>query len=177
MMLRTGQTFTRREWKETQTGAHQIQDEVLAESERKLREVLSKLNRDPTGMLSDFDMHATHYSAPSQLAPTQLEVGSGQPNPSMISPENHGMISRSTKKRKANSHGSVPTQPVQSQASTKHQLEGAAQDARLHITPVQGARQPIDFRIVSACPSSWPGHGFLSLVSVRVRRRSCRAGC
>ncbi|KAG9103626.1 hypothetical protein FRC06_009284 [Ceratobasidium sp. 370] len=53
MLLSPGQNFRRREWKEQPAGS----SEPLSESEAKLREYLERFDRDPTGMLSDFDMY------------------------------------------------------------------------------------------------------------------------
>jgi hypothetical protein len=175
MMLRTGQRFMRREWKEEQAETHEIQDEVLAESEKKLREVLSKLDRDPTGMLSDFDLHTTHSSAASRLAPTQeptptdgnAQIGSGQPSPSIPSPEDQVAMCRNAKKRKTNSYGSVPIQSAQPQASADQQLKGAAEDTRAHTSLMRGTHRLIDFRTVSysSCLQSYSC--FLILISLQ----------
>ncbi|CAE6517910.1 unnamed protein product [Rhizoctonia solani] len=44
----------------------EITDEILIESEKKLREVLKNLDgREPTGMLSDLDLHSNHSVVPS----------------------------------------------------------------------------------------------------------------
>jgi hypothetical protein len=122
MMLHPGQSFTRREWKEEQAAEREIQDKVIAESEKKLQEVLVKLNRDPTGMLSDFDLHTTHSSTTPYIAPIRPlvytdgecqgsvddhKIGSSQPRPPMSSPERDAAMSRDVKKRKTNSHGTV----------------------------------------------------------------------
>jgi hypothetical protein len=172
MMLRPGQTFTRREWKEEQAVTHEIQDEVLAESEKKLREVLSKLDRDPTGMLSDFDLHTIHSSAASKLAPTQEptptdgnhQVGSGQPSPSMPSPESQGTVCWNAKKRKTNCYGSVPVQSAQPQASADQQREGATEDTRAHTPLMRGTHRLIDFRTVITCSCSQSYCCFLVLI-------------
>jgi hypothetical protein len=71
MLLGEGQRFTQREWLEPYTPEPDRKDDMLAESEAKLREVVSKLGRDPTGMLSDFDLHAPHISPSRPATPTQ----------------------------------------------------------------------------------------------------------
>ncbi|CEL62172.1 hypothetical protein RSOLAG1IB_12508 [Rhizoctonia solani AG-1 IB] len=69
MMIRKGQAFDRRKWKEGGSSSTGAQIRALAESEDVLRQVLKELgHRDPTGMLSDFDLHARH-SLPSQPTP------------------------------------------------------------------------------------------------------------
>lgn len=71
MLLRTGQTFARREWKETSSSFTPTSD-LLVDSEKELERVLAKLDRDPTGMLLDFDLHTTHSSTEP---PNNLSVG------------------------------------------------------------------------------------------------------
>jgi hypothetical protein len=54
MLLPPGNKFTRREWKE-QPGSD---SKKLSVSEEKLQGFLTQWDRDPTGMLTDFDLHA-----------------------------------------------------------------------------------------------------------------------
>ncbi|KAB5588779.1 CRISPR-associated endonuclease Cas9 [Ceratobasidium theobromae] len=63
MMLAPDQEFEQKEWEEDHSGKPKATDPILAESEEKLREILTQLDRSPTGMLSDFDLHARHTSA------------------------------------------------------------------------------------------------------------------
>ncbi|KDN49145.1 hypothetical protein RSAG8_02498, partial [Rhizoctonia solani AG-8 WAC10335] len=60
LMLKPEQVFSRREWKEPVTELSDIQDEDIRNSEQKLREVVAKLDRDPTGMLIDFNLCVQH---------------------------------------------------------------------------------------------------------------------
>jgi hypothetical protein len=179
MMLRPGQSFMRREWKEGWVAQREIQDEVLAESEKKLQEVLVKLNRDPTGMLSDFDLHTTHSSATSYPAPIKslanmdgacpesvdgCRVGLDQPRASMFSTEREVAGSRDAKKRKTNSHSSEPVQPVQLQASAAQQLRNAAPGLHDYTLQAQEVHRVRDFRTVSFCLGMRLYYGILSSI-------------
>ncbi|CAE6506380.1 unnamed protein product [Rhizoctonia solani] len=69
----------------------EITDKVLIESEKKLREILDQLEgREPTGMLSDFDLYAYHslasqYAIPSNSA-TSISAYSAEANHAVTSP-------------------------------------------------------------------------------------------
>lgn len=77
-MLAPGQKFEWKEWMENHSGKSKTTNPILAESEEKLREILSKLDRNPTGILSDFDLHAKHTSAvlpEVAVGPTGAPIG------------------------------------------------------------------------------------------------------
>ncbi len=57
LILQEGQGYNEWEWKIPRATTS---DPGLAESERLLQEVLDGLDRDPTGMLNDFDLFTTH---------------------------------------------------------------------------------------------------------------------
>ncbi|KAG8709282.1 hypothetical protein FRC11_005715 [Ceratobasidium sp. 423] len=91
LMLTPGQQLDRQTH---DTDGTELTDQVLIESEKKLREVLDQLGgREPTGMLSDFDLHAMHtltsrtaaVAAPSSVPATSTEadraVASCAPSP------------------------------------------------------------------------------------------------
>ncbi|KAG8689087.1 hypothetical protein FRC08_011126 [Ceratobasidium sp. 394] len=59
LMLQEGRGYNKREWKTPRATTSEL-DPGLAESERLLQEVLDGLDRDPTGMLNDFDLFTTH---------------------------------------------------------------------------------------------------------------------
>ncbi|KAG8742974.1 hypothetical protein FRC10_000596 [Ceratobasidium sp. 414] len=59
LLLDEGQGYNKRGWKDPHLATNE-QDMALETSEKLLREVVDKLDRDPTGMLSDFDLFATH---------------------------------------------------------------------------------------------------------------------
>ncbi|CAE6459849.1 unnamed protein product [Rhizoctonia solani] len=67
MMVRKGQIFNRRKWKEEREIGSDSQERVFVES-KMLHKVLKDLkHRDPTGMLSDFDLHARHFTSSDQM--------------------------------------------------------------------------------------------------------------
>ncbi|KAG8681589.1 hypothetical protein FRC08_015538, partial [Ceratobasidium sp. 394] len=59
LMLLDGDGYTRREWKDERATAN-TRDPVLAKSEEILQDFLIKLDRNPRGMLNDFDLFAIH---------------------------------------------------------------------------------------------------------------------
>ncbi|KAF8600861.1 hypothetical protein BDV93DRAFT_608443 [Ceratobasidium sp. AG-I] len=68
MLLRGTQTYQRREWMEEEERNEDVEAlrkrfGDMAESESKLRHYMNKLNRDPKGMVSDFDLHTIHDHA------------------------------------------------------------------------------------------------------------------
>lgn len=70
MLLRGVQTYPRRKWLEEYSVDVKIlknQFGEMAESEAELRKVLNTLNRDPGGMVFDFDLHMKR-SAPHDRA-------------------------------------------------------------------------------------------------------------
>ncbi|KAG8687923.1 hypothetical protein FRC11_006370 [Ceratobasidium sp. 423] len=71
MILSNEQKFARREWKERRKRNSEPQDKALAESETMLRKILKDLGRDPTGMLTDFDCHARHWSPANRTEPAR----------------------------------------------------------------------------------------------------------
>jgi hypothetical protein len=164
MMLRPGQTFTRREWKENGAAEHKIQDEALVESEKKLQEVLAKLNRDPTGLLSDFDLHTTHSTAASHftsirhIVPTDedyqgniddCEISSSSSSASMTSTEEAARMPRHGKRRKTNTHSSVSVQTSKSRISICRQSGESSSGCRDRASQAEGAHRVIDYRTVS----------------------------
>jgi hypothetical protein len=164
MMLRPGQTFTRREWKENSTAGHKIQDEALVESEKKLQEVLAKLNRDPTGMLSDFDLHTTHSAVASHLSfirhlahtnedrqvnADHCEISSGSSSASMTSTEETVRTPQHAKRRKTNTHSSVSVQTSKSRSSISRQSGESSCGSQDRASQAEGAHRVIDYRTVS----------------------------
>ncbi|CCO32635.1 hypothetical protein BN14_06698 [Rhizoctonia solani AG-1 IB] len=111
MMVGEGQTFKRRKWKEQRNPIAGPQVKELAESEDMLRQVLKELgHRDPTGMLSDFDLHARHSSSPDSIDPAQPAL-TNDASAGAIRPRDEDPPStRGHKRRKANLARSVPTE-------------------------------------------------------------------
>jgi hypothetical protein len=160
MMLRPGQKFTRREWREDRAAERKIQDEMLIESEKKLREVLGQLNRDPTGMLSDFDLHTTHSATASHLAfirnpvdtdeacqgnADDCEISSSSSSASMTSSEE---AARHGKRRKTNTHSSVSVQTSTSRTSISRKSGESSSSCPDCTSQAEGAHRVIDYRTV-----------------------------
>ncbi|CEL58524.1 hypothetical protein RSOLAG1IB_08615 [Rhizoctonia solani AG-1 IB] len=110
MMMAKEQQFGPRKWKEEQISSTGAQVRALVESEDKLRQVLKELGRDPTGMLSDFDLHARHSSPSNPLDSFQPaiadEVHAGTVRSRDEDPTNVGL--RRSKRRKGNSARNEP---------------------------------------------------------------------
>ncbi|KAF8600836.1 hypothetical protein BDV93DRAFT_587284 [Ceratobasidium sp. AG-I] len=121
MRLRGAQAYSRREWLQDDSRdveALKKQFGEMAKSELELRKVLKNLNRDPSGMMTDFDLHTKHSSAappggidgvsPCMGGPIRTTSLSG----SCESPTAQAMHQQdpevSSKQLKANSNTSVP---------------------------------------------------------------------
>ncbi|KAG9082985.1 hypothetical protein FRC06_004744 [Ceratobasidium sp. 370] len=59
MMLQEGQQFDHREWKEERPPTDSTATTSASSSDELLQQYLEKLDRDPRGVLSDFDLHTT----------------------------------------------------------------------------------------------------------------------
>ncbi|CAE6428851.1 unnamed protein product [Rhizoctonia solani] len=73
MILQPDQAFIRREWKEPVTELSDIEDEDIRDSEQKLREVVASLNRDPIGMLLDFNLCVEHSGKEPVESKSEIE--------------------------------------------------------------------------------------------------------
>jgi hypothetical protein len=62
-MLELNQQFAWKEWINPSFEVSDIEDEELRRSEEKLREVIVKLDRDPVGVLVDFDLASKHSAS------------------------------------------------------------------------------------------------------------------
>lgn len=163
MLLREPQGYRRREWLEERSEdveALRGQFGDMAESESKLRKVLNSLNRDPTGMVSDFDLHTKHRSAPpipggaDDVLPPTCEPGITSLLRSSVSPTSQTLREQHSdlpsKRLKTNSSTPVPTL-----ASTfKNDKNGhlAWVSARLKRrrsrgTPADDQNRPVSIRI------------------------------
>ncbi|KDN49821.1 hypothetical protein RSAG8_01886, partial [Rhizoctonia solani AG-8 WAC10335] len=77
LMLSPEQQLDRRSHR---TKVTEVTDEILIKSEKKLCEVLDQLGgREPTGMLSDFDLHAMHSPASRGVTPVDTDSISTNP--------------------------------------------------------------------------------------------------
>ncbi|KAL5632405.1 hypothetical protein ACGC1H_005387 [Rhizoctonia solani] len=100
----------RNEWREYREEGPGPQAKALFESDKILREVLENLgHRDPTGMLSDFDLHARH-SSPSNIAESAKPASISGPTTRFTRRRNEddGSNANGVKRRKSNSQRSVP---------------------------------------------------------------------
>jgi hypothetical protein len=83
MMLSNKQAFSRREWKESRVRLRksETKGDWLADSERRLRKALRKLDRDPKGMLCDFDLYALHSAGhATPIKPSRSAQGASAEN-------------------------------------------------------------------------------------------------
>ncbi|QRW06614.1 Transposase family Tnp2 protein [Ceratobasidium sp. AG-Ba] len=67
MLLHQGQSLRRREWKEKSKGDY----ELFCSCETRLQEYIELFERDPTGMLCDFDRHTLSHVDPNSLVRLQ----------------------------------------------------------------------------------------------------------
>ncbi|KAG8737433.1 hypothetical protein FRC10_008187 [Ceratobasidium sp. 414] len=134
LMLQEGRGYYKREWKAERMATSNL-DPELAQSELLLQEVLDRLDRDPTGMLNDFDLFTTHgeigdaFFGDLSWEDDEREVGE---------PES---------KRRKLSSGAVASTPSSTDKG-KRKEQGAPGGSSLSraIKVDQGACQAIDFR-------------------------------
>lgn len=145
MMLDKVHNSTGSEWKEP-TKELELDDLDLAESENKLREVLVKLSRGPSGMLSDFDLHAKHMHTVGAFAraPNQSTGTAATRSPLSDSTESRSTVELpEAKRRTTNSRRSLPVSISDAQANVSRASAIRPEQA----SQVQDRRQgKIDFR-------------------------------
>ncbi|KAG8685797.1 hypothetical protein FRC08_012913 [Ceratobasidium sp. 394] len=147
LMLQDPNGYNRREWKDqrvTKSG----QESALAKSEALLQQLLDELDRDPGGILSDFDLFTTHnwmgvnfFDDPSSEVPAP---GAGAKPGTSARCEDADTGERDPKRRKLN-----PTIPASAPPSSSGKgKEPEPQESGLTgITKAnKGACQGIDFR-------------------------------
>ncbi|CAE6522767.1 unnamed protein product [Rhizoctonia solani] len=142
MMLQAGQPFARKEWIEPRIEDPRIQGDVLVESEAKLRSILEKIgHRDPTGMLSDFDLHAMHSSVSNHTTIATSRSVTSEVTPVSSSgrrlEEENVTVEPGSKRRKTNSHAAAPIT-----TQDHNQVEDDGSPTHSH----RGKRRVIDFR-------------------------------
>ncbi|KAG9124467.1 hypothetical protein FRC07_011542 [Ceratobasidium sp. 392] len=133
LMLQEGQGYGYREWKTPRTAIEQ--DPTLEESERLLQNILAKLDRDPSGMLNDFDLFSTH----NLMGDLFLGSSSAQHEESGL----EGTGERGSKRRKLNPNASA------SSGSTKGEAKEAPteQSSITHVAEAdKGVCKDVDFR-------------------------------
>ncbi|CAE6483210.1 unnamed protein product [Rhizoctonia solani] len=126
LMQSEGQEFDRREWKEAREEVSGVQVKALVESEEMLRKVLADLgDRDPTGMLSDFDLHARHSSPSNRADSTELTFTSGPAKRSTREREEDTTSNANgTKRRKGNLECSIPVDQQEGDSYTEQEEIG-----------------------------------------------------
>ncbi|KAG8733185.1 hypothetical protein FRC10_000373 [Ceratobasidium sp. 414] len=134
LMLNEDYGYAEREWRAPRSTAANLHP-ALAESERLLRELLDKLDRDPTGMLNDFDLFTTHN-----------EMGAAFFGDSPLEDESDTSERRS-KRRKLGPEVAAST-PSSSSNKGKERESATPEESSLNrITEAdKGACQGIDFR-------------------------------
>ncbi|KAG9090171.1 hypothetical protein FRC07_012166 [Ceratobasidium sp. 392] len=136
LMLQEGQGYGYREWTAPRMAIEQ--DPTLEESERLLQNILVKLNRDPGGMLNDFDLFSTHNSIgdlflgnSSAQLPQHEESGSEDAS------------ERGSKRRKLNPNASASSRSTKGKAKAasaeQSSLANVAEDDK-------GVCKDVDFR-------------------------------
>ncbi|KAG8708047.1 hypothetical protein FRC11_006855 [Ceratobasidium sp. 423] len=143
LMLDASQGFSRKEWLGPRTEDSRIQNPALIKSEARLRSTLEEIgHRDPTGMLSDFDLYTMHSSVPDHTITATSGTSTarlGSPRSSRRRLEEDAPLEPSLKRRKTNSHAMAPVVPPPTQG--QDQSEDGPQ------TPSQREkRRLIDFR-------------------------------
>ncbi|KAG9087760.1 hypothetical protein FS749_002657 [Ceratobasidium sp. UAMH 11750] len=130
LMLEEDYGYGEREWKVPRATAADLHP-ALVESEKLLQEVLDKLDRDPTGMLNDFDLFTTHN-----------EMGAAFFGDSTLEDESDTGERRS-KRRRLN-----PEAPSSSSDKGKERESTTPKESSLNrVTEAdKGACQGIDFR-------------------------------
>ncbi|KDN48241.1 hypothetical protein RSAG8_02833, partial [Rhizoctonia solani AG-8 WAC10335] len=115
LMLNADQEFSRKEWLEPRTEDSRIQDPALIESEATLRSILEEIgHRDPTGILTDFDLSALHppvskHTTAASASPSTTETVSSRPPRRRLEEDTPEPTS---KRRKTNTHTAAPIVPV-----------------------------------------------------------------
>ncbi|KAL5632404.1 hypothetical protein ACGC1H_005386 [Rhizoctonia solani] len=107
MMLDERQEFDRKDWLEHRESDPMPRVKALFESEQLLRKALKDLgHRNPTGMLSDFDLHALHSSPSDRVGSVETTSTTGPTT--RPRDEDTAATTTSAKRRKSNSQRGVP---------------------------------------------------------------------
>ncbi|KAG9100671.1 hypothetical protein FS749_013718 [Ceratobasidium sp. UAMH 11750] len=133
LILPAGHGYIRRWW-EDQRAATNMLDPVLAKSEELLQDFLVKLNRDPSGMLHDFDLFAIQGGMEAVIFSHSFSKNERSSSEG---------TERGSKRRKPTSPAS---QPARSNGSFKEKL-GEAPTLEPNLTKVVEGDKHIDFRV------------------------------
>lgn len=191
MMLEEKQPFIKRGWEESRTQEFTIQDEILIDSEKKLQEILAQLKRDPTGMVSDFDLHTINSTGPIPRPPSLSQSSRSKRLKNNCSthvpaPFNHScakVIGDSSTKPE-DSSDSTPKDRHENEPVIDFPVVSVSRDSMLEIKPkhlLGNGRVHVDSRAESnACKavlSELPGRpGIVLLGHLLVGRRPLRPG-
>ncbi|KAG9112047.1 hypothetical protein FRC07_007997 [Ceratobasidium sp. 392] len=141
LLLQDGDGYSKREWKNPRAKAEEL-DPILVESEKLLQSLLHKLNRDPTGMLNDFDLFTTHSGMGALFfgdSPTEGEGDRVEVNPNETG--------EPAKRRKLNTTISTSVPSSSSGKGKECEASQSHESSIGRVTKVdQGARRGIDFR-------------------------------
>jgi hypothetical protein len=152
LMLRGGQNFVHREWQEPRTTGSKP-DDMVAKSEDLLQGIIERLNRDPVGMLTDFDLHTTHIGMKSSdprvgqdwsdvQADSRLPVVSDTARDKELGDSALGQ-------HRTNAHVSVPIHIPDSGVGKGRQALEPMETSNRQTTEVDEGRKDVDYRTVS----------------------------
>ncbi|KAG9089377.1 hypothetical protein FS749_001386 [Ceratobasidium sp. UAMH 11750] len=150
LMLQDPNGYTRREWKDQRVTPHG-QDPTLAKSEALLQKLLDDLDRDPSGILNDFDLFTTHNwmgvsffddsSSEEQVPGVDAKPGTS------VRSEDADADERGSKRRKLNPTIRASTLLSSSGKGKEREVPGPQESSLACITKAdKGACQGIDFR-------------------------------
>ncbi|KAG8745183.1 hypothetical protein FRC10_008636 [Ceratobasidium sp. 414] len=133
LMLQEGHGYSQREWRNQRVAAGEM-DSTTAKSEKLLQDLLEKLDRDPGGILNDFDLFATDNRMGALFF-----VNS--------SSEDGESVGREAKRRKLNDTTPATVPSSQSAKGKEREASESRQSSLTHVAKVdQGACKGIDFR-------------------------------
>ncbi|CAE6522803.1 unnamed protein product [Rhizoctonia solani] len=167
LMLDTDQTFSSKEWLDSRPKDSRIQDPVLVESEAILRSILEEIkHRDPTGILSDFDLYAMHSSVLEHTTTASDNLGTIEPVPTRPSRrrlEEETTSENRPKRRKTSKHTAVlipPTSnPGRQQNKERPQARSQREKQRL-IDFRTGTPAFMSIRVLTVNPGTRYHHHF-----------------
>ncbi|KAG9076886.1 hypothetical protein FS749_011287 [Ceratobasidium sp. UAMH 11750] len=133
LMLQEGHGYSQREWRDRRVATSEM-DAATAKSEKLLRDVLEKLDRDPGGILNDFDLFATDNRMGAVFFGDQ---------PS----EDGDSAERGAKRRKLDPATLTTVSPSESSKDKEREESESRESSLTNITKSdKGVRRCIDFR-------------------------------
>ncbi|KAG8687851.1 hypothetical protein FRC08_011737, partial [Ceratobasidium sp. 394] len=138
LMLRQGQGYNKRDWRIPRATTN-ILDPKLAESESLLQEVLDRLDRDPTGMLNDFDMFTTYGEMGAAFYSSYENDESRAKEPELKRRKaNCGTVA--TAPSASNKENGATTEPITDRAAEVEDTTGQVMDYRVGTPAFMSAR-------------------------------------